>query len=112
MELGEPEKALDYAEAALQIQPNYYYGLLYRARALTRFGRAQDAVPILAELVEANPDEAELLHALSEAYRGADKPIWAAAALTQAVHSQVDSDRRALWAEQLTELTEQALLTP
>ena len=44
VELGEPEKALDYAEIALGSAPNYYYGLLYKARALTKLDRPQEAI--------------------------------------------------------------------
>ncbi len=105
-ELGEPEKALDSAEIALNIAPNYHYGLLYKARALTKLGRPQEAITILEGLVDTNPDDAETLHALYEGYRAALKPKLALAALHQAVRSQADKQQKTRWEEELNVLRE------
>ena len=105
-ELGEPEKALDFAEIALGSAPKYYYGLLYKARALTKLDRAQDAIPILEGLVDANPDEAETLYALYEGYRAALAPELALAALHQAVRAQVDKQQKTRWEKELNVLKE------
>ena len=104
VELGEPEKALDYAEIALGSAPNYYYGLLYKARALTKLDRPQEAIPILEGLVDAKPDEAEILYALYEGYRAALKPKLALAALHQAVRAQVDSQQKTRWEREINVL--------
>lgn len=101
VELGEPEKALDAAEIALGSAPNYYYGLLYKARALTKLDRPQEAISILAGLVDTNPDEAETLYALYEGYRAAAKPKLALAALHQAVRAQVDSEQKTRWEQEI-----------
>ncbi len=106
VELGEPKKALDYAETALGSAPHYYYGLLYKARALTRLGRSQEAIPTLEELIDRNPDEAEALYALYEGYHAALKPTLALAALYQAVRAQVDSQQKARWEKELNVLKE------
>ena len=106
VELGEPEKALDYAEIALGSAPNYYYGLLYKARALTKLDRPQEAISILEGLVDANPDEAELLYALYEGYSTALEPKLALAALHQAVRAQADSQQKTRWAKELNGLKE------
>ena len=104
VELGEPEKALDYAEIALGSAPNYYYGLLYKARALTRLNRPQESISILEGLVDANPDEAETLYALYEGYRAALEPKLALAALHQAVRAQVDSQQKTRWEKEINVL--------
>ncbi len=104
VELGEPEKALDYAEIALGSAPNYYYGLLYKARALTKLDRPQEAIPILEGLVDTNPDEAEILYALYEGYSVALKPKLALAALHQAVRAQVDRQQKTRWEEEINVL--------
>ena len=104
VELGEPEKALDYAEIALGSAPNYYYGLLYKARALTRLNRPQESISILEDLVDANPDEAETLYALYEGYRTALEPKLALAALHQAVRAQVDSQQKTRWEKEINVL--------
>ena len=104
VELGEPEKALDYAEIALGSAPNYYYGLLYKARALTKLDRPQEAIPILEGLVDTNPDEAEILYALYEGYSAALKPKLALAALHQAVRAQVDRHQKTRWEEEINVL--------
>ncbi len=105
VELGEPEKALDFAEIALDSAPNYYYGLLYKARALTKLGRPQGAISILEGLVDANPDEAETLYALYEGYHAALEPKLALAALHQAVRAQVDRQQKTRWEEKINVLT-------
>ena len=104
VELGEPEKALDYAEIALGSAPNYYYGLLYKARALTKLDRPQEAIPILEGLVDTNPDEAEILYALYEGYSAALEPKLAFAALHQAVRAQVDRQQKTRWEEEINVL--------
>ena len=104
VELGEPEKALDYAEIALGSAPNYYYGLLYKARALTKLDRPQEAIPILEGLVDTNPDEAEILYALYEGYSAALEPKLALAALHQAVRAQVDRQQKTRWEEEINVL--------
>ena len=104
VELGEPEKALDYAEIALGSAPNYYYGLLYKARALTELGRSQEAISILEGLIDTNPDEAETLYALYKGYRAAMKPKFALAALHQAVRAQVDSQHKTRWQKEINVL--------
>ena len=104
VELGEPEKALDYAEIALGSAPNYYYGLLYKARALTKLDRPQEAIPILEGLVDTNPDKAEILYALYEGYSAALKPKLALAALHQAVRAQVDRQQKTRWEEEINVL--------
>ena len=104
VELGEPEKALDYAEIALGSAPNYYYGLLYKARALTKLDRPQEAISILEDLVDINPDEAETLYALYEGYRAALAPKLALAALHQAVRAQVDSQQKTRWEKEINVL--------
>ena len=104
VELGEPEKALDYAETALGSAPNYYYGLLYKARALTKLDRPQEAIQILEGLVDANPDEAEVLYALYESYGAALEPKLALAALHQAVRAQVDSQQKTRWQQEINVL--------
>ncbi len=104
VELGEPEKALDYAEIALGSAPNYYYGLLYKARALTKLDRPQEAIPILEGLVDTNPDEAEILYALYEGYSAALNPKLALAALHQAVRAQVDRQQKTRWEEEINVL--------
>ena len=104
VELGEPEKALGFAEIALGSTPNYYYGLLYKARALTKLNRPQEAIPILEGLVDANPDEAEILYALYEGYRAALKPKLALAALHQAVRAQVDRQQKTRWEKEINVL--------
>ena len=104
VELGEPEKALDYAEIALGSAPNYYYGLLYKARALTKLDRPQEAIPILEGLVDTNPDEAEILYALYEGYSAALEPKLALAALHQAVRAQVDRQQKTRWEEEINML--------
>ena len=106
VELGEPEKALDYAKIALGSAPNYYYGLLYKARALTKLNRSQEAIPILEELVGANPDQAEILYALYEGYRAALEPKLALAALHQAVRAQVDSQQKTRWQKEINVMKE------
>ena len=106
VELGAPEKALDYVEIALEAAPNYYYGLLYKARALTKLNRPQEAIAILEDLVNTNPDEAETLYALYEGYRAALKPKLALAALYQAVRAQVDSQQKTRWKKEINVLTE------
>ncbi len=106
VELGEPEKALDFAEIALGSAPNYYYGLLYKARALTELGRSQEAIPILEGLIDRNPDEAEALYALYESYRAALKPNLALAALYQAVRAQADNQQKMRWEKELNVLKE------
>lgn len=104
VELGEPEKALDYAEITLGSAPNYYYGLLYKARALTKLNRSQEAIPILEELVGANPDRAEILYALYEGYSAALEPKLALAVLHQAVRAQVDSQQKTRWQKEINVL--------
>ena len=104
VELGEPEKALDYAKIALGSAPNYYYGLLYKARALTKLDRPQEAIQILEGLVDANPDEAEVLYALYESYGAALEPKLALAALHQAVRAQVDSQQKTRWQQEINVL--------
>ena len=104
VELGEPEKALDHAKIALGSAPNYYYGLLYKARALTKLNRPQEAIPILEGLVDTNPDEAEILYALYEGYRAALEPKLALAALHQAVRAQVDSQQKTRWEKEINVL--------
>ena len=104
VELGEPEKALDYAEIALGSAPNYYYGLLYKARALTKLDQPQEAIPILEGLVDANPDEAETLYALYEGYRAALEPKLALAALHQAVRAQADNQQKTRWQKEINVL--------
>ena len=104
VELGEPEKALDYAKIALGSAPNYYYGLLYKARALTKLDQPQEAIPILEGLVDANPDEAETLYALYEGYRAALEPKLALAALHQAVRAQADSQQKTRWQKEINVL--------
>lgn len=104
VELGEPEKALDYAEIALGAAPNYYYGLLYKARALTKLDRPQEAISILEDLVNTNPDEAEILYALYEGYSAALEPKLALAALHQAVRAQVDSQQKTRWQKEVNVL--------
>ena len=104
VELGEPEKALDYAKIALGSAPNYYYGLLYKARALTKLNRPQEAISILEGLVDANPDEAETLYALYEGYSAALEPKLALAALHQAVRAQVDSQQKTRWEKEINVL--------
>ena len=106
VELGEPEKALDFAEIALGSAPNYYYGLLYKARALTELGRSQEAIPILEGLIDRNPDEAEALYALYESYHAALKPNLALAALYQAVRAQADNQQKMRWEKELNVLKE------
>ena len=106
VELGEPEKALDYAEIALDSAPNYYYGLLYKARALTKLNRPQEAISILEGLVNTNPDEAETLYALYEGYSAALELKLALAALHQAVRAQVDSQQKTRWEKELNGLKE------
>lgn len=105
VELGEAHKALDSAEVALRFSPNYYYGLLYKARALINLGQPKEAISLLAELVDTNPDEAEVLYALYEAYRTVGQPKLAVAALNQAIHAQVDSQKKTGWEEELNVLT-------
>lgn len=105
VEQDKPQKALDSAEVALRFSPSYYYARLYRARALTKLGRHQEAIPILEGIVDANPDEAEALYALYEGYRAASKPQLARAVLHQAVHNQVDKHKKTRWEEQLNVLT-------
>ncbi len=61
-------------------------------------------VPILEGLVAANPDEAEALYALYEVYRAASQPKLAFAALSQAVHAQVDGQKKTRWEEELSAL--------
>ena len=104
VERGEPQKALDLAEIALRMAPNDYYARLYKAQALTKLGRIQEGVPILEGLVAANPDEAEALYALYEVYRAASQPKLAFAALSQAVHAQVDEQKKTRWEEELSVL--------
>lgn len=104
VELGEPKKALDYAEIALGSAPHYYYGLLYKARALIELKRSQEAISILEGLIDANPDEAETLYALYESYRAALKPKFALAALYQAVRAQVDKQQKMRWEKELNVL--------
>ena len=104
VELGEPEKALDYAEIALGSVPNYYYGLLYKARALTKLNRPQESISILEGLVNTNPDEAETLYALYEGYSAALEPTLALAALHQAVRAQVDSQQKTRWQQEINVL--------
>ena len=106
VELGEPKKALDYAEIALGSAPHYYYGLLYKARALTELKRSQEAIPILEGLIDRNPDEAEALYALYEGYHAALKPTLALAALHQAVRAQADSQQKMRWEKELSVLKE------
>ena len=106
VELGEPEKALDYAEIALDFAPNYYYGLLYKARALTKLDRPQEGISILEGLVDTNPDEAETLYALYEGYRAALEPKLALAALHQAVRAQVDKQQKTRWEKEINVLKE------
>ncbi len=106
VELGEPEKALDYAKIALSFAPNYYYGLLYKARALTKLDRPQEAISILEGLVDTNPDEAEILYALYEGYSAALEPKLALAALHQAVRAQVDKQQKTRWKKELNVLKE------
>ncbi len=106
VELGEPEKALNYAEIALDFAPNYYYGLLYKARALIKLDRAQEGISILEGLVDTNPDEAEALYALYKGYRAALKPKLALAALYQAVRAQVDKQQKTRWEEEINVLEE------
>ena len=104
VELGEPEKALDFAEIALGSAPNYYYGLLYKARALTKLDRPREAILILEGLVDTKPDEAEVLYALYEGYRAALEPKLALAALHQAVRAQVDSQQKTRWEREINVL--------
>ena len=104
VELGEPEKALDLAEIALGSAPNYYYGLLYEARALTKLDRPREAILILEGLVDTKPDEAEVLYALYEGYRAALEPKLALAALHQAVRAQVDSQQKTRWEREINVL--------
>ena len=104
LELGEPQKALDSAQIALSLAPNYYYGLLYKARALAKLGRSQEAMPVVEALVDANPDEAEALYALYEVYHAASKPKLAFAVLSQAVHAQVDRQKKTRWEKKLNGL--------
>ena len=104
VELGEPEKALDHAKIALGSAPNYYYGLLYKARALTKLNRPQEAIPLLEGLVDTNPDEAEILYALYEGYSAALEPKLALAALHQAVRAQVDSQQKTRWEKEINVL--------
>lgn len=106
VELGEPEKALDFVGIALGYAPNYYYGLLYKARALIKLGRPQEAISILEGLVDANPDKAEILYALYEGYSVALKPKLALAALHQAVRAQVDSQQKTRWEKEINVLKE------
>ena len=106
VELDKPEKALDSAEIALDSAPNYYYGLLYKARALTKLDRSPEAIPILEGLIDTNPDEAEALYALYEGYRAATKPKLALAALHQAVRAQVDKQQKTRWEKELNVLKE------
>ena len=104
VELGEPEKALDHAEIASGAAPKYYYGLLYKARALTKLDRPQEAISILEGLVDTNPDEAELLYALYEGYSTALEPKLALAVLHQAVRAQADSQQKTRWEKELNVL--------
>ena len=104
LELGEPQKALDAATIALGLSSNHYLGLLYRARAQTKLGRSQDALPVLETLVDANPDEAETLYALYEAYQAASMRELALAALSQAIRAQVDRQKKARWEREFESL--------
>ena len=106
VELGEPEKALDYAEIALGSAPNYYYGLLYKARALTKLNRPKEAIPILEGLIDTQPDQAEPLYALYEGYHAASEPKLALAALHQAVRAQTDSKQKTRWQKEINVLKE------
>jgi len=45
------------------------------------------------------------IYALYEAYRTAGQPKLAVAALTQAIHAQVDSQKKTGWEEELNVLT-------
>jgi hypothetical protein len=51
-----------------------------------------------------HPDEAEALYALYEVYRAALKSKLAFAALSQAVHTQVDEQKKTRWEEELNAL--------
>ena len=84
--------------------PNYYYGLLYKARALIKLDRPQEAISILESLVDTNPDEAETLYALYEGYRAALEPKLALAALYQAVRAQTDSQQKTRWEKEINVL--------
>ena len=58
----------------------------------------------MEELVDANPDEAEILYALYEGYRVALEPKLALAALRQAVRAQVDRQQKTRWQKEINVL--------
>ena len=66
--------------------------------------RPQEAIQILEGLVDANPDEAEVLYALYESYGAALEPKLALAALHQAVRAQVDSQQKTRWQQEINVL--------
>ena len=100
VELGEPEKGLDYAEIALGSAPNYYYGLLYKARALTQIRSSSRGHHHSGGVWSTQiRTKAETLYALYEGYSAALEPKLALAALHQAVRAQVDSQKKTRWAK-------------
>ena len=63
-ELGEHKKALEYAEKAIQIEPDYEWGHRLRSFALGSLGRKKEALQSAREAVRLAPDEPFALQVL------------------------------------------------
>ena len=59
---------------------------------------------MLESLVDASPEEAEGLYTLYEDYRGDLKLELACLALSEAIHTQVDEQKRTYWEEEFDTL--------
>ena len=67
--LGDPEKALDYARKALQLDPKSDRALFQKGRALERQGKLDEAVNALNEAISVNSRASSYYYVLAGVYR-------------------------------------------
>lgn len=85
LELGALEEAASHGRRGVETGDGNFWARLYSLRVQVATGDAALALPMLSGLLTANPEHAEVLHALSEAYAALDQHELADDALLQAI---------------------------
>jgi len=68
LDLKQPSKALEAANHALRVEPDFEDALITKASALKRLGELEEIIPVYKRLTELNPNDAEAWNNLGEAY--------------------------------------------
>ena len=62
--MGNPEKALEDAEACCKADPGYVKGVFRKGMALHAMGKHEEALPVLAKSLEIEPKNKQIKQAL------------------------------------------------